>query len=148
MENTIAQLHTHLSEVPQAFRALPVGQVTKKAAPEKWSPLEILGHLCDSATNNLGRFIRAQQEQPYRVIPYQQNEWVSLQAYQDRPAEEILQLWVGLNQSILRVMSSMPPANGQNACELPDGTTVTLEWLMSDYVEHLAHHLNQIFPKD
>ncbi|QRG69079.1 DinB family protein [Brevibacillus choshinensis] len=145
MENTIARLQKHLHEVPQAFRAIPDERVTKKPAPQKWSPLEILGHLCDSATNNLGRFVRAQQEVPYRIVPYQQNEWVRLQGYQERPAEEIVQLWTGLNQSVLRVMRTMPPSCRQHACETPDGASVTLEWLMTDYVDHLEHHLRQIF---
>ncbi|KQL48464.1 hypothetical protein AN963_01235 [Brevibacillus choshinensis] len=144
METTIARLQKHLQEVPQAFRAIPADQTTKSPVPEKWSPLEILGHLCDSAINNLGRFIRAQTEQPYHIVPYKQNEWVSNQAYQERPVEEIVQLWIGLNQSVLHVMKTMPPDKGQHRCEVPDGTTVTLEWLMADYVDHLEHHLGQI----
>lgn len=146
MEHAIARLEQHLREVPQAFFAIPAELVTSKPAPGKWSRLEILGHLCDSAINNLGRFIRAQSEQPHRLLPYRQDEWVSVQAYQERSKEEIVALWSGLNQSILRVVQGMPAAARQISCELPDGTAVTLEWLVTDYVEHLEHHLRQIFP--
>lgn len=148
MENTIARLQKHLQEVPQAFRAIPADQTTKSPAPEKWSPQEILGHLCDSAINNLGRFIRAQTEQPFHIVPYKQNEWVSLQAYQKRPAVEILHLWIGLNQSVLHVMQAMPPDKGKHLCEMPDGTIFTLEWLMTDYVDHLEHHLRQMLAEN
>jgi hypothetical protein len=27
-----------------------------------------------------------------------------------------------------------------------DNEAVTLEWLMQDYVDHMKHHLGQIFP--
>jgi hypothetical protein len=97
---------------------------------------------CDQ---QFGRFVRAQLEQPLRLIPYQQDEWVRAQGYQERSAEETVQLWTCLNQSIWFVMTTMPAACRLHTCELADGTTVTLEWLMTDYVEHLEHHLKQIF---
>ena len=28
-----------------------------------------------------------------------------------------------------------------------DNEAVTLEWLMQDYVQHMKHHLAQIFPE-
>ncbi len=33
---------------------------SKRPAPGKWSTKEIIGHLIDSASNNHGRFVRAQ----------------------------------------------------------------------------------------
>jgi hypothetical protein len=147
MEQVIARLHSQVYDVPHAFRLLSEEEVSRKPGLEKWSPKEILGHLCDSAVNNLGRFVRAQTEQTYRLIGYEQNQWVKALAYQTRPAEEILQLWVGLNLSIISVMTSMPKDFYQNACELADGSVVTLQWLMTDYVDHMEHHLGQIWPK-
>lgn len=147
MEQVIARLNSHVQDAPHAFRVLSEEEVSRKPGLEKWSPKEILGHLCDSAVNNLGRFVRAQTEQPYRLIGYEQNQWVKTLAYQTRPVEEILQLWVGLNLSIISVMTSMPKDFYQNACELTDGSVVTLQWLMTDYVDHMEHHLGQIWPK-
>jgi hypothetical protein len=31
---------------------------------------------------------------------------------------------------------------------VPQSEAVTLEYLMKDYVDHLRHHLDQIFPND
>lgn len=145
MEQVLARLNAHVEEIPQAFREIPQEKASLKTAPEKWSPKEILGHLCDSAVNNLGRFVRAQTEQPFLLTGYQQDQWVKAQAYQTRPVEEIVLLWTCLNQTILRVMTAMPTEAHENVCELPDGSTVTLGWLMADYVEHMDHHLGQIF---
>lgn len=145
MKLVIARLNRHIDEVPQAFRALSAEAAATRPAPGKWSPKEILGHLCDSAVNNLGRFVRAQTEQPYSLIGYQQDEWVKALAYQDRSAEEIVSLWSGLNRSIVTVMSTMPTTAYAHDCILSDGNTVALEWLMTDYVEHMEHHLGQLF---
>ena len=46
-----------------------------KPNPDKWSKKEIIGHLIDSATNNLHRFVRCTYEQEFKLI-YAQNEWV------------------------------------------------------------------------
>lgn len=145
MKQVIARLSRHIDEVPQSFRALSAEAAATRPAPGKWSSKEILGHLCDSAVNNLGRFVRAQTEQPYSLIGYQQDEWVKALAYQDRSAEEIVSLWSGLNRSIVTVMSTMPTTAYAHDCILPDGNKVTLEWLMTDYVEHMEHHLDQLF---
>ncbi|WHX32136.1 DinB family protein [Brevibacillus agri] len=144
MEQQIARMQKHLAEVPDMFRDRGEEETARRPAPGKWSAKEILGHLCDSAINNLARFVRAQTEQPYALIPYQQDEWVKAQAYQARPADEIVQLWSSLNRSVVAVMSAMPPAACEHACILADGTTVSLRWLMEDYVAHMEHHLGQL----
>lgn len=144
MHHIISKLQHHVMEVPKRFQSLSEEHASKRPAPAKWSKKEILGHLCDSAVNNVGRFVKAQYEQPYKVIGYQQDQWVNRQDYQNRPAAEIVQLWVCLNQSIIRVLSAMPGEKYGHLCELPDGSAVTLQWLANDYLEHMEHHLRQL----
>ncbi|MFC7439831.1 DinB family protein [Laceyella putida] len=105
-----------------------------------------IGTLCDSAINNVSRFIRAQQsEGPFVVTGYDQDEWVRAQQYQQASLEEVASLWVSLNRSVLRVVSRLPEGKETQACLLPDGKQVTLAWLIKDYVAHMEHHLAQIF---
>ena len=42
------------------LRELSIAEAGAHPAPSKWSPKEIIGHLIDSASNNHGRFVRAQ----------------------------------------------------------------------------------------
>ena len=65
----------------------------------KWVPKEILGHLIDSAANNHQRFVRARFADPFNSPGYDQNAWVAVHAYRERPWAELVDLWAAHNQS-------------------------------------------------
>ncbi len=112
----------------------------------KWSKKEILGHLCDSATNNHHRFIKIQLErQPFVVVPYNQNNWVLIQNYQAMPIIEIVCFWTTLNRHIVRVISEIPEDRLLYLCDIGNNKSVTLTELIQDYLRHIDHHLRQIF---
>ncbi len=145
----IDDLYLLLSEFPASFCSLTYAEVTEPHAPGKWSRLQILGHLCDSAINNITRFIKMQYEpQPFLLTPYDQNKWMDAQQYKNASPDDILNLWVSLNQTVLRVISTLTPAQLFLVAQLPQGDTVTLEWLIEDYIQHMKHHLGQIFPQN
>jgi hypothetical protein len=107
----------------------------------------VLGHLCDSALTNLQRFVRAQYEaEPYQVQKYAQNQWVELMDYQHLPTAHVLDLWSCLNKQVAVVIAAIPDDKLTVPCNSGEEQTVTLEWLVTDYVDHMEHHLGQIFP--
>lgn len=127
-------------------------------APGKWCPKEIIGHLLDSANNNLGRFVRLQATDHLFFEPYAQEEWVRAQAYAGADWSDLVELWARYNLHIARVMDLVPgdarfrPRKehgplGPTYAPLPADEIPTLDWLMHDYVEHLKHHLRQIDPR-
>ncbi|MNN93297.1 hypothetical protein D3C81_2117140 [compost metagenome] len=71
---------------------------------------------------------------------------MAAQQYASTPREEIVSLWISLNQSVLRVISGLSPAQLGLVFLLETGETVTLQWLIDDYLNHMKHHLGQIFP--
>ncbi|WP_141433891.1 DinB family protein [Bacillus sp. 03113] len=147
MQNVIDQLNHWIIKVPEEFSQMSELKVSHRPMPHKWSKKEILGHLCDSAINNLERFIKIQYEQqPFLLNPYNQNQWVELQGYQDIPIEEILNLWCSLNKKIIKVISKIPSEKRSYLCDIGNNQLMTLEWLIQDYLEHMEHHLkNQVF---
>jgi hypothetical protein len=110
----------------------------------KWSRKQILGHLIDSAANNHQRFVRAQQTERLVIPGYAQEAWVQLQAYGRRPWAELVTLWEAFNLHLAHVIEVTPPERLPTPCVIGEGEPVTLGWLMSDYVRHLRHHLEQI----
>lgn len=127
-------------------------------ASGKWSHKEIIGHLLDSANNNLARFIRLQSTDHMLFEPYAQEEWVRTQAYADADWSDLVEFWARYNLHIARVMDLVPddarfrPRKehrplGSIYATLPADGIPTLDWLMRDYVEHLKHHLRQIGPE-
>lgn len=140
-----AELRAVVSDSLEKLRALSEDEVMRGRGAGKWVKKEILGHLIDSALNNEERFVRAQMTEQLVWPGYEQDRWVSIQKYRERPWAEIVQFWEQLNRHIVHVMANVPPGRLNAQCVIGDSDAVTLEWLMSDYVRHLRHHLNQIF---
>ncbi|KPV60775.1 metal-dependent hydrolase [Paenibacillus sp. A3] len=144
MERAAERLKHWLRTVPEQFGRMSEAEVSERPMPGKWCPKEALGHLCDSAVNNLPRFIKMQYEkQPYILIPYDQDQWVTLQDYQEAPAEEILNLWSGLNNRILKAIEKIPAEKLSYPCVTVHQETKSLQWLIDDYVEHMEYHLKR-----
>jgi hypothetical protein len=143
----VRKLEELLQSVPEKLKEFSQEEIVSPRSTGKWSRLQILGHLCDSAINNVTRFIQSQHlPEPVTLIPYNQDVWVASQHYGDISVDEVLTLWVSLNRSIVRVLSYLPQEFYSNTYTLTSGDIVTLEWLVNDYSEHMNHHLEQIFP--
>lgn len=146
VEQVVIELTAHLNNIPFRFGEIDPEELLRRPAPGKWSKKEILGHLIDSAINNLKRFVDAQaQPQPYKIIPYLQDSLVLINRYQDLPLDHILLLWKSLNQQIVYVISDIPADKLTYKIITPGGDTQTLEWLIIDYLDHMNHHWKQVF---
>ena len=105
----LTRLDNHINSMAAIFQDFSSEELLHKPAPGKWSKQEILGHLIDSAVNNLKRFTEIQfLPQPYKVISYRQNELVLINHYQDLPLNHLLDLWKVLNQQISYVVQNIP----------------------------------------
>jgi len=117
-----------------------------RPSPEKWRKKEILGHLVDSAQNNIRRFIVAQYEETPNIT-YAQDSWVTCTGYATYPARELIALWTLLNKHIVIILTHMSPEATQRKCAM-GGQPQTLEWVAADYCNHLLHHLHQVLDLD
>lgn len=117
----------------------------QKLSENKWSKKEILGHLIDSAINNIQRFTEIQYtEKPYKIRPYNQNELVKWNDYQNKNNQDLYDLWLQLNNHILHIIRNQTTETLQYQVILTTGEVATLEFLIQDYLDHFYHHLQQI----
>lgn len=116
-----------------------------KSNPNRWSKKELLGHLIDSASNNLRRLIVGQYEQGTKIV-YDQERWVAYQNYQEMELEEVKILWKLLNHQLARVIGHIPQSKLDYTCDTGKGKVEvhSLVYFMEDYIVHLKHHLKQI----
>lgn len=142
MKKTAHELREVILEYERKISAIPEAELSAKPLPNKWSKKEVVGHLIDSAQNNLRRFVCGQYESQPPIIVYQQDFWVDSIGYQQMASRDLLLLWRLLNLRICEVLENMPESNYKKECNT--GSLHTLEWLSSDYVKHLKHHINQI----
>jgi hypothetical protein len=141
----------------ESVRLMAMSDAAAGMAPAvgKWSPKEVIGHLIDSAANNHGRFVRAQIADDLVFPGYDQDAWVKMQRYNERPWMDLVSLWRFYNTHIASVIEGIPqdrlslPRTRHNLDEIawrtvPREQPVTLEYFIRDYVAHMKHHLAQI----
>jgi hypothetical protein len=144
-----------LRRAAPALLALDDATTSRRPAPGKWSPREIIGHLVDSASNNHQRFVRVRDRDDLVVDGYEQDAWVAAQRYQESPWVELVVLWLTYNRHLARLMAATPAAARDRARHshnlhlrayrpVPSDRAVTLDYFMNDYVDHLEHHLGQM----
>lgn len=146
MQHLTTELRDLIDQYSVHFLLYSAADLSLKPAPDKWSRKEIIGHLCDSAMNNLQRFIRGQYYAESPHIVYHQNEWVALQYYQDYDAQDLINLWATLNRHICWVLDHMAPENYSKMVDTSKNSVEShdLQFLATDYVSHLKHHLHQL----
>jgi hypothetical protein len=144
MQDSILKFEKLLNENASYFPTID-SSVLEEKSPGKWSKKEVIGHLVDSAIHNLVRFTEIHYlEKPYHHRPYNQTDLVNLNQYQTKDINELTQLWFSLNQQIMQIMKSVSEEALDYKIILSDNSVIDLRFMMTDYVEHLEHHINQI----
>jgi hypothetical protein len=148
LQKVIERLQQHINLAPSEFLKYPEGELRRKPAPDKWSKKEILGHLIDSAANNHHRFVRVQfEKEPFIVVPYEQEDWNRVQKYNEVDAKFLVEFWRMYNLHILWLISNFPEKRLKIKCKSVDEREIaeTVILLLKDYIDHMDHHLKQIF---
>lgn len=119
-----------------------------KISKDKWSKKEIMGHLIDSALNNVQRLTEIQfTKKPYKIKAYNQNELVLANHFQNKDTQELVNLWLKLNNHMLYLMKNQTSKTLEFELILPNGEKKNLAFLIEDYLDHFYHHLKQIDSK-
>ena len=148
MEKSIAELREIVTLFSNKLNQFSEEELSAKKAPGKWSRKEIIGHLIDSAQNNLRRFLCGQYENEPPAIAYVQDFWVAANDYNKMDKADIISLWKLMNERICAVLENMPSENYNKTCNTgkKEIELHSLQWLAEDYNKHLKHHLNQAIP--
>lgn len=141
---TANQLTSTVTTARSEFLALDDATARHKPTSDRWSIAEVVGHLVDSACNNHQRFIRAQESDTLEFPKYDQNSWAACNNYHERDWQELVELWYFYNLHIAHVMRAIPDDQLQTPCNITTYEPCTLEFLVTDYLDHLNHHLVKI----
>jgi hypothetical protein len=156
MESWLDDFRQTIESANERLAKISESESEKPRSEDHWSAKQIIGHLIDSAANNHARFIVAQLKDDLVFPGYAQDGWVRTNHYQQRPWPELIELWRAYNLHLHHVMTHADQEKLNTPCTLhtlqeiafktvPQAEPVTLEYLMKDYVDHLKHHLAQIF---
>ena len=139
----ITRLEEILNKVPGSLLRYTEVQASSKPGPNKWSKKEIIGHLIDSASNNHQRFVRLQFETGLQLPDYEQDAWVAAQRYQELNWIDLVKFWMIYNKHLLHVLKNLDAGKLPNT-EMIDGKSLTLQFMIEDYVRHMEHHLEAV----
>ena len=141
MQSIALQLESIIDQHLAALQSVAKNEWVYKPSPIKWSKKEILGHMVDSAQNNIRRFIVAQYEENPKIV-YNQDKWVAIADYQQYNLQNLIDLWYLLNKHIVVILKNMPAEMANRQCQTEE--LDTLEWIAQDYIKHLLHHVHQV----
>jgi hypothetical protein len=149
---TEAELKKHLDvaekspkEIAAAVSGLTHDVLRYKPAPDKWSILEILGHLADIEIVYAYRLRQMLADEKPVIAPMDQDAWARNLNYMEIPAPELLAVY-GLNRHHnLRLLRRLQLGDlGKSAFHPERQQDVKVEQVIEMMAEHGVNHLAQI----
>lgn len=144
MKTVSSRIRQMVAAAKPALLTTPPESARAKPGPDRWSKQEMLGHLIDSAANNHQRFVRGALNIAEDFPPYQQVQWVETQRYNDADWVQLVELFVHYNLHLSRIIEELPPNVLEHRCGIGKEETVTLRFVIEDYLRHLQHHLERL----
>ena len=145
MIESSARLKQTIDEARPRLLSISERAASDKPFPDKWSLKEVLGHLCDSATNNRQRIVRMQGKADIGTFVYDQKVWVTSQHYQSEPWEQLVEFWYLYNAHLAHIIAHVDRGALGHLCDMGYAKPATLKFVIEDYIRHVDHHLGQIF---
>jgi hypothetical protein len=148
MKDTAHEIRITVDDALSLLSLMKPEVVSSKPSPDKWSKKEMLGHLIDSASNNHQRFVRACTHAAAAFPPYNQNEWVRIQRYNELDWTGLVVLWSAYNRHLSHVIERIPDDALTSPCNLGHEEPAPLEFVIRDYLRHLRHHVSIILERE
>ncbi|MBN1597549.1 MAG: DinB family protein [Bacteroidales bacterium] len=129
--------------------ALSEDKISKKRNSQNRTVKQIVGHMCDSASNNTHRAVHLQYQKspldfPNYAIDGNNDRWIAIQNYQDEDWHVLLQLWKYSNIHIAHVFRNIDESKLSNKWKYSEDRLITLKEGIIDYLRHLKLHLSEI----
>ena len=110
---------------------------------------QIVGHMIDSASNNIHRIVHMQyQESPLRFPNYASNgnndRWIAIQNYQEEDWKIMINMWKYSNLHIIHVIKNVDSSKLDNQWHYSEEMLISLKDGIIDYLRHFKLHLNEI----
>lgn len=123
--------------------------ITRRRNSQNRTIKQIVGHMVDSASNNIHRVVHLQyRELPLRFPNYatygNNDRWIAIQNYQDENWEILVQHWKYSNLHLAHVIRNINPEMFRNEWISDVGEKLTLKKMVESYLPHLILHLGEI----
>jgi hypothetical protein len=142
-------LSAHIREWEPKLAALPEDTITNRKNIQRRSIRQIVGHMVDSASNNLHRIVHMHyQKSPVSYPDYanlgNNDRWIAIQNFQEEDWSELVILWSALNRHMIHMIKQVDESKLYQYWISALNEKVTLLQMITDYPLHFRLHLNEI----
>jgi hypothetical protein len=142
-------IHTLIKEWEPRLLSLTHEVIASRRNSQNRTIRQILGHLIDSASNNIHRIVHLQyRENPMHFPNYAINgnndRWIAIQHYQEEDWEAMVQLWKYSNLHWIHVVSCIDNGKLNNEWIADTDKRISLKTMVVDYLRHFKLHLDEI----
>ena len=131
----------------KAVAGMTPEQLVARPIPGKWSTLEVICHLADFEIVYADRIKRVIAENEPTLFGGDPDAFAARLAYQQRDAEEELQLVEIIRKQVARILRSLSSDDFQRRGIHSESGPLTLETLVQRITGHIPHHVRFIEEK-
>ncbi len=129
--------------------ALPEDVIAGRTNRQQRNIRQIVGHMADSASNNIHRIVHLQYQPSPLMFPDYANlgnndRWIAIQNYNDENWSDLVQWWKYATLHVIHVMENINQDKLDNVWLNALGEPVTLREMALDYLRHFELHLGEI----
>ena len=140
--NARAAIGETAASLRATFAKLDASAATRKPAPNRWSPAEILFHLADTEMVFAFRLRQALSENDHVIQPVDQDGWAA--SYGAYSVDEALALFSAVRAWNIRLIDSLPPEAFDRALSHPERGPMLLRTVVETMGGHDRNHLAQL----
>ena len=143
------ELSALISKWESILLSQPEKTITNRKNSQNRSIRQIVGHMVDSATNNIHRVIHMHyQSSPIKYPDYanlgNNDRWIAIQNYQEEDWNDLVGLWVSLNRHMVHLIKQVDVSKLDQYWISALNEPVTLREMITDYPRHFKLHLDEI----
>lgn len=144
LEPAIRSLEELLDNSVRHFSPYSGGYGEHSLKRKPWTRKQAMGHLIDLATTHHTWLVCAMTQPKLTATAYPDDEWVSVQGYDQLRWIDLQDLWVGLNRLLLQTLSQIPEEKVNMPCRIGIAEPVPLLELVQRYIQTCEDILGQL----
>ncbi len=148
-EPVVKEMAILINEWEPRLRQLPVRIITERRNSQNRTIKQILGHMIDSASNNIHRIVHLQYQKSPLIFPNyatdgNNDRWIAIQNYQEEDWQDLIELWKYSNLHLIHIIKNVDPTKLDNLWQSSKEELVSLREGTVDYLRHFELHLDEI----
>jgi hypothetical protein len=148
-ESISRELLSLIEEWEPKLSSLPDDVITERRNSQNRTIKQIVGHMVDSASNNIHRAVHLQyQPSPLTFPNYaslgNNDRWIAIQNYQQEDWNDLIQLWKYANKHFAHVILNVNAEKLDNVWIAGPNQEISLEAMVVDFLRHFELHLGEI----